>query len=345
MRIAIVNDVTLAIEAMRRVIRGSGAHEIAWTAMDGAEALDRCCRDTPDLILMDLIMPKTDGVEATRRIMACCPCAILVVTANVTDNCSKVFEAMGAGALDAVNTPVLEWPGSCKGAADLLGKIETIRKLIGAAPALRNASGYANSSPAAGDLQGRLIVIGASAGGPAALSRILGYLPASLRSPIVIVQHVDALFAPALANWLDDQTPLRVRLAQEGDYPAPGTILLAGRDQHLVVTRQRRLTYTAEPKDCSYRPSVDVFFNSVLRHWPGEVIGVLLTGMGRDGAQGLQALRLAGHPTIAQDQASSAVYGMPKAAAELRAATEVLSLDQIGLRLQSLGSQRMRIHA
>src|SRR5689334_21356169 len=99
----------LATEAMRRVIVGSGAHQIAWTAADGAQALQQCRQDTPDLILMDLIMPRMDGVEATRRIMAECPCAILVVTANVTDNCSKVFEAMGAGALDAVNTPVLEW--------------------------------------------------------------------------------------------------------------------------------------------------------------------------------------------------------------------------------------------
>jgi len=217
MRIAIVNDVTLAIEAMRRVILGSGAHEIAWTAMDGAEALDRCCRDTPDLILMDLIMPKTDGVEATRRIMACCPCAILVVTANVTDNCSKVFEAMGAGALDAVNTPVLEWPGSCKGAADLLGKIETIRKLIGVPPALRGASHPTDSSPAAGHLEGRLIVIGASAGGPAALSRILGYLPANLRAfrtgPCKLVGRSDPLAGEACPGR---------RLPCTGNHPAGG---------------------------------------------------------------------------------------------------------------------------
>jgi two-component system response regulator WspF len=345
MRIAIVNDLTLAIEATRRVILDSQSHEIAWTAADGAEAVERCHLDTPDLILMDLIMPRVDGVEATRRIMANCPCPILVVTANVTDNCSKVFDAMGAGALDAVNTPVLEWPGSCKGANDLLSKIETIRKLIGAPAAARALP--RNNDPAlpATQTEERLIVIGASAGGPAALAKILGYLPSNLRSPIVVVQHVDAQFAPALANWLDDQTPLRVRLAQQGDCPSPGTILLAGGDQHLVFSSPRRLTYTEEPKDCSYCPSVDVFFNSVVRHWPSEVIGVLLTGMGRDGALGLHALRLAGNRTIAQDQASCAVYGMPKAAVELQAATQVLGLEQIGLRLRALGSQRLRIHA
>src|SRR5579862_4997203 len=134
MRIAIVNDVSMAVEAVRRVIVTGSAHVIAWTATNGHEAVHRCLADAPDLILMDLIMPGMDGVEATRRIMAQSPCAIVVVTANVTDHCAKVFEAMGAGALDAVNTPVLEWPGSSKGAADLLAKIENIRRLIGANP-------------------------------------------------------------------------------------------------------------------------------------------------------------------------------------------------------------------
>src|SRR6266403_2896577 len=131
MRIALVNDMLLALEAMRRVIASSPAHQVAWIARDGAEAVQRCADDTPDLILMDLIMPTMDGVEATRRIMASTPCAIVVVTANVSDNTSKVFEAMGAGALDAVNTPVLASPGNGDGATALLAKIETIRKLIG----------------------------------------------------------------------------------------------------------------------------------------------------------------------------------------------------------------------
>src|SRR5512136_244387 len=127
MRIALVNDVVTAVEAMRRVVLSTREHRLAWIAHDGAEALDLCARDTPDLILMDLIMPGMDGVEATRRIMARKPCAIVVVTANVTGNSSKVFEAMGAGALDAVNTPVLGCPGASDGAKALLAKIETIR--------------------------------------------------------------------------------------------------------------------------------------------------------------------------------------------------------------------------
>src|SRR5437867_11929600 len=131
MRIAIVNDVSLAVEAMRRVVAASHQHQLAWIARDGAEAVERCADDTPDLILMDLIMPNMDGVEATRRIMASTPCAIVVVTANVNNTTSKVFEALGAGALDAVNTPVMERPNAPEGAGALLAKIETIRKLIG----------------------------------------------------------------------------------------------------------------------------------------------------------------------------------------------------------------------
>src|SRR2546423_3302550 len=137
MRIAIVNDVMMAVEPVRRVVICSSGHQLAWVALDGEDAVSRCASDTPDLILMDLIMPKMGGVEATRQIMASTPCAIVIVTANVDDNSSKVFEAMGAGALDAVNTPVLESPSATDGATALLAKIETIRKLIGAAPANR----------------------------------------------------------------------------------------------------------------------------------------------------------------------------------------------------------------
>ena len=335
MRIAIVNDVVMAVEAMRRVVTGARGHQLAWIARDGAEAVERCAGDTPDLILMDLIMPKLDGVEATRQIMARTPCAIVVVTANVSSASSKVFEALGAGALDAVNTPVLESPGTPDGASALLAKIETIRKLIGGGARKQ----FTTISPAARPAvhsQGCLVAIGASAGGPAALAKVLGDLPAQLAASVVIVQHVDLQFAQGLADWLGYQTHLEVRLAREGDCPQPGTALLAGGEDHLVFASPTRLTYIRDPVDYSYRPSVDVFFKSANRFWPGEIIGVVLTGMGRDGAEGLLALRESGYQTIAQDQASSAVYGMPKAAAELHAASEILGLDRIGPRLTDL---------
>jgi len=344
MRIAIVNDVPLAVEAVRRVVLATDEHQLAWIARDGLEAVKYCARDVPDLVLMDLIMPRMDGVEATRRIMAHSPCPIVVVTANVNDNSSKVFEAMGAGALDAVNTPVVECPGSCKGANALLAKVDTIRKLIGATGHPRRDSSGPKQPGTPLQRPHSLIAVGASAGGPAAIAEILAQLPPDFPAPIVIVQHVDPQFAQGLANWLDYQTPLQVRLAQENDHPQVGTVLLAGRESHLVFINSVRLAYTHLPTDCSYSPSVDVFFKSVDHFWPGLVVAVLLTGMGRDGAEGLRRLRSHGHHTIAQDRATSAVYGMPKIAAELRAAADILPLDQIAPRLLELVAKRSLVH-
>lgn len=183
-----------------------------------------------------------------------------------------------------------------------------------------------------------LIVLGASAGGPSALCRILQDLPSGFLASLVIVQHMDEQFAPALANWLDRQVPLRVRLALGGERPRPGSVLIAGLNRHIVLSRGGYLAYSEQPASSAYRPSIDAFFHSVNRCWPTRVIGVLLTGMGKDGAAGLKALRQSGHYTICQDQASSAVYGMPKAAAELDAAEEILPLNEIGPRLRMLAS-------
>ena len=345
MRIAIVNDVLMAVEAVRRVIAAAPGHEVAWVARDGLEAVERCSQDRPDLILMDLIMPKMDGIEATRRIMATTPCAIVVVTASVGGNSSKVFEAMGAGALDAVNTPVLESPDARQGAEALLGKIETIRKLLRPVDHHAPRDGTSHLHKAVNKPQDSLVAIGASAGGPAALAKVLSALPEDFPAPVIVVQHVDVQFAKGLGEWLDSQTKLKVRLADEGDQPVAGTVLLAGQDRHLVFTSPNNLGYTREPADCSYRPSIDVFFRSAKHFWRADLVGILLTGMGRDGAEGLRGLRNRGFHTIAQDAASCAVYGMPKAAAELHAASEILPLDKIGPHVARLISLKIRSHA
>jgi two-component system response regulator WspF len=334
-RIAIVNDVAMAVEAITRVLAGAPEHQLAWVARDGAEAVTRCASDTPDLILMDLLMPELNGVEATRRIMAATPCAILIVTASVEGHAGKVFGALGAGALDVVATPILGPDGSAGGGAALLAKIDVIGRLIGAEPA-RRAKPERAEPPSGPAREGRLVVIGASAGGPAALATILGDLPRDFPAAIVVVQHVDALFAPQMASWLNEQSVLPVRTATEGDSPQPGTILMASTNDHLTFLNSRQLGYTPEPRSHSYRPSVDVFFHSAIEHWPGEVVAVLLTGMGRDGAKGLKALRGAGVLTIAQDRATCVVYGMPKAAAELGAAAEILPLERIAPRLKEI---------
>ncbi len=333
MKIAIVNDMPLALETLRRVVVSDERHQVIWMAEDGKAAVENCARQAPDLILMDLIMPVMDGVEATRRIMRLSPCPILVVTATVTGNSAMVFEAMGAGALDAVATPVLG--GEVGRGEELLRKIERIGKITGAL----------SSSPAACATKKKvtgaharetgpcLLVIGSSTGGPQALLEILRNFPVEFSASIVLVQHMDEQFTGGLADWFAAQLRLPVRVLREGDRPRPGQVLIPSTNNHAVMRKGGTLGYSPHPKNNYYHPSVDVFFHSVARYWPGKCIGVILTGMGRDGAEGLLALRRAGHFTIAQDRESSVVFGMPGAAIELGAPAEVLPAGDIGPRI------------
>jgi two-component system, chemotaxis family, response regulator WspF len=333
-KIGIVNNRPLAVDALRRAIALKPEHQVIWVATHGNEAVELCAKTPPDLVLMDLIMPEMDGVEATRRIMATTPCPILIVTANVGANSRRAFEAMGHGAVDAVDTPGVESADRQQSVARLLAKIETVGRMLDHKRRFARVEAHRHARrPIGGD---RLVAIGASAGGPAALATVLRGLPRDFPAAIVIVQHVDEQFARGMATWLGQQSALTVKVAAEGDRLTPGAVLLAGTSNHLVFKDANRVGYEVEPTGYSYRPSVDVLFQSVSHHWPGEVIGVLLTGMGRDGAVGLRALRNQGHHTIAQDEASSAVYGMPKAAARLQAAVEILPVDRIAPRLMGI---------
>lgn len=254
MNIGIVNDLPLAVEAMRRTIALRGEHRVLWVATDGAQAVDCCIAQPPDVVLMDLIMPKFDGVEATRRIMARAPCAILVVTSSVGANAWRVYEAMGAGALDAVDTPTLGDNRLGDASQPLLAKIDQIGRLLGKPLVYRQRPGTSlrrDSLP--------FVAIGASAGGPTALATVLGKLPADFGAPIVIVQHVDQAFAHGMAEWLDGQSALTVRVVLDGDRPQAGEALMAATNDHLRLTRGGSLGYTREPADMPYRPSVDVF--------------------------------------------------------------------------------------
>ena len=338
MRIAVVSERQDSVHALQSVVDVDAAHHVAWTAASGAEAVERCGHDRPDLVLLDLLGAGLDTSETARRIMERTPCAILLVTDSVRANTARVFDAMVWGAVDAVDFPSTDTAGRTAAAAPLLAKIAMIGKLIGAAPT-SGATAVKRGTPAQ-ETAAPLIAIGASAGGPSTLIQLLHGLPASLPAAIVIVQHVDAQFAPAMAEWLERHSPWPVSLAREGDQPAAGHVLLAGTGDHLLFKTPEGLGYSRAPLDCAYRPSIDVFFDSASRLWRRRAIGVLLTGMGRDGAAGLRALRDAGHHTIAQDEKTSAVYGMPKAAAALDAAVEVLSIDRIGPRLVDLITAR-----
>jgi two-component system response regulator WspF len=344
MRIAIVNDLPLAVEALRRVVRSIPGAAVAWVARDGAEAIACCGRDRPDLVLMDLVMPGVDGVAATREIMRRSPCPVLVVTASVRGNVGKVYDALGCGALDAVATPRLGLDGNLAGAADLVRKIATVEALVAEHAATdrqqaQPAAARRATAPGAAPLP-PLVLVGASTGGPRALATVIAALPPDLAAAVIIVQHIDRLFAAGLARWLAGYSALPVVPIAAPAAPGAGTVMIAAGAGHLVLRDDRTLGFTDEPVAYAHTPSVDVFFQSVADRVRGPGCAALLTGMGRDGARGLLALRRAGFHTIAQDEATSVVWGMPRAAIAHDAACDVLPIDAIGARIAALMRRR-----
>ncbi len=322
MRIGVINDVGVVALGLSGLIERSG-DAVAWIARDGEDGLRRCREDTPELILMDLHMPVMDGVECTRRIMAECPCPILIVTSSVAGSLDMVYRAMSHGALDAVDTP--DGVGGI-GDRALLRKIATLRKLSGPVNAPSGVLKPISARPQ--PARPPLIVIGASTGGPAAVAEVMRAFDPSVA--VVVVQHVDVHFAPGLASWLTHESRFPTELATLGSRPRAGVALLAASEDHVIFDRDGAVVFTKDPADYPYRPSVDVFFRSVSAHWPVRGAAALLTGMGKDGAAGLLLLKQRGWTTFAQDAATSVVHGMPKAAAELGAATRVLPLHEIG---------------
>ncbi len=340
MRVAIVNDTRLIAEALRRHVMQE--HEVIWVASSGMQALQFCADNRPDLILMDLVMPEMDGVETTRLIMQSAPCAILIVTASPEQRTGQIFRALGAGALDVTATPVIggntgSTTGNAADSCQLLKKIKTIGRLISAPPARPHTPTPALPSAMQGGYgrtQAKVLVAnGASTGGPVPLAKLLSMWTPPADCALVLVQHIDSAFTDSFAQWLSAQISFPIEVIENNSPVTPGKILMAKTNDHLLLDERQCFCYSPEPIDYSYRPSVDVFFHGIARHWRRNAIGVLLTGMGRDGAQGLLAMRKAGKLTIAQNQASSAVYGMPRAAADIHAAEKILSLEDIGLTL------------
>jgi len=333
MKVAIVNDSKMAAEILRRIVAQLPEFTVAWTAYSGEEALSLCGQNVPDIILMDLVMPGIDGAETTRRIMQSWPCAILVVTATTAGNRNMVFEAMGNGALDAVNTPVLGPRQELDGADPLIQKLRVVSRLV------RHADGSMSSGATVGgsgnlraSTEVPVVAIGASTGGPQALADVLSHLPTGFGAAVLVVQHVDEQFTRGLATWLQNHAKIPVALAEQDARLSPGGIWLAGRSANLTYDHGFA-KYTVAREDAVYKPSIDSLFYSLAKPHRGRRVGVLLTGMGRDGAAGLLAMRNSGAITIAQDAATSVVYGMPKAAAEIDAASEVLPLSSIGPRI------------
>lgn len=347
-RVLVVEDSLTVRKRILEVLSADPDIEVIGEAEDGRRAVELCQALRPDVVTLDMMLPVMNGLAATELIMAYCPTPILVVSsATNRGELLETCEALAAGALDALEKPhggELDdaWERNLVSTIKLLSRIKVIthpRARLGSIGQAKLAGPPdAVASSRAG--QPRLIAIGVSTGGPAALVEVFRGLPRGFPLPILVVIHIGKLFASAFAEWLDGQSPIRVAYAKDGDalpVYGDGRVLLAPPEHHLVV-RQGRLRLIDEAERHSCRPSVDVLFTSLAREVGRDCAACLLTGMGKDGAEGLLAIRRAGGRTIAQDESTSVVFGMPKEAILLGAAEHVLPIDRIAQALASFAS-------
>lgn len=315
-------------------------------AADGRAGIELCRALRPDVITMDIAMPVMTGLRATEHIMAHCPTPILIVSAAESPaETAGSFAALSAGAVDVLDKPTGDeapeaWAARLRASVRMAARIRVIRHVR---PRLSRDPCIDEAPPDAKlDLAGpvQLAAIGGSAGAPAAVARILHDLPPGFSTPILLVIHISPRFSSSLSLWLDSQSALPVRVAEDGASLPERGVLTAPADRHILIERGR-LRLSAGPERHSCRPSVDVLFDSVAREIGRGSLGCLLTGMGRDGAEGLRAIRDAGGVTIAQDEATSKIYGMPREAARCGAAAHVLPLDDIARALlEAAGAPR-----
>ncbi len=345
-RVLVIEDSVTVRKHLCAVLSADQGIDVVAEAADGRQAIELCAELHPDVVTMDMMMPVMTGLAATEFIMAYCPTPILVVSSSLNrGELFKTYDALAAGALDVLEKPNGDeagddWERNLVSMVKLLSRIKVITHLRGRHQALREPAdtlapvGHART---VGTNRCDVIAIGASTGGPGAIIEVLRGLPSAFAIPILFVLHISKPFAAAFADWLDGQSAHRVAYATDGQAvsSAAGRVIMAPPDQHMVVKNGRvRLTDDAERHSC--RPSVDVLFESLAGEFGPSATGCILTGMGHDGAAGLLALRRAGALTIAQDEATSVVYGMPREAVLLGAAQRVLPLGDIGLALGSL---------
>jgi two-component system, chemotaxis family, protein-glutamate methylesterase/glutaminase len=336
-RILVVEDSLTVRKRLCQILTADPEIELVGEVEDGKRAIELCRGRRPDAISMDMMLPVMSGLAATEYIMAHCPTPILVVSSSTNrGELFKTYDALAAGAVDVLekpngDEPDGDWERRYVAALKLVSKIRVITHLRARLTAPGGIPAVAKGSSAATGAKCQIVAIGASTGGPGAIVEVLRGLPADFRLPVLFVLHINAPFAAAFADWLDGQTNRRVVYPNDGDpvAAAAGRVVVAPADRHLVV-RGGRLWLTQEPERHSCRPSVDTLFESVAKEYGATAAACLLTGMGRDGAVGLLAIRNAGGATIAQDEASSVVYGMPREAVGLGAAKRVLPLAEIG---------------
>jgi two-component system chemotaxis response regulator CheB len=332
LRVLVVEDSLTIRRRLIEVLGSAPDFEVVAEAADGSQAIELCATHRPDVVTMDMMLPGINGLGATEHIMAHCPTPILVVSSSFNrGELFRTYDALSAGAVDMIEKPTgREEPGVWERAfLSALRIVARVRVITHPRARLQARRSTVASFPGSGARDPALVAIGASTGGPSALVEVLGALPKDLSVPVLVVLHLGAPFAGAFAEWLSQQIGRDARYAIGGERlgSLAGRIVLAPPDRHLVV-RDGTLLLTDADERHSCRPSVDVLFESLVTEGSG-VAACLLTGMGKDGALGLLALRRGGALTIAQDEATSIVYGMPREAALIGGASRVLPLSRI----------------
>lgn len=336
-RVMVVEDSPTARALMVEILQSDPDIDVVGEATHGAEAVEMSGKLRPDLITMDIHMPVMDGFTATKHIMARSPTPIIIVSSSMSGpDVEHSLNAIQAGALMLLPKP--DNPASARfdyrrnelvTMAKAMASVKVVRRWTSApaAPPVRHTS---HSGPI------RIVAIAASTGGPAALHRIFTSLPRDFRLPIVVVQHITAGFIGGLADWLRGSCPLNVTVAEHGEELRGGQVYLAPDTRHLGVTSSGRVAISDDAPRNGFRPSADYLFQSVAAAYGSSVAGVVLTGMGADGVEGLRDVKAAGGHVLAQDEASSIVYGMPKEAVAAGVVDAVLALDDIAPRLVHL---------
>ena len=329
-KILLADDSSLIRHVLTDMLQETHDIKVVGGACNGLEAVGLTLTLKPDLVIMDLLMPVMDGLDAIQEIMAGIPTPVLVLSAAVdAPEVDRAFNAIRRGALDVMEKPTLNTPGALEDFARRL--VEKVRLLSGIRvirhPRRRSQPQAAAEIGASGPSP-KVLAIGASTGGPKAVMSLLKSLPADFGAAVFVVQHIADGFAKGFATWLDRECAIRVKLAEDGAKYLPGEAVVAPDGRHMTLSEGRIKLTNDAPVNCC-RPSIDVFFTSLAQDPCDQVVSLLLTGMGKDGAQGLLRIKERGGTTMVQDEVSCAVFGMPKAAINLQAVDQVLHLDNM----------------
>jgi two-component system, chemotaxis family, protein-glutamate methylesterase/glutaminase len=355
-RVLLAEDSPTVRHYLTNLINETPGFRVVGTARDGEEAIALVHELKPDVVSMDIRMPRMDGLEATRRIMAQCPTPVVVVSGMLENEVDLSFQALQAGALAVVEKPpdkrdptFADKRRQMMKTLLAMSSVKVIQRRELSFERITSAPVPPSSLPTTGTLRNRaldmarpapeIVAIGASAGGPSALISLLNGMPTAFNLPIVVVQHIPNEFVNGLARWLRKSIPFPLELASDNMLLKPGNVYLSPGTAHLTVTRQLQglsVRLIKEQGTHRYQPSVDMLFSSVAMTSGAKGVGIILTGMGDDGAEGLLLMKRTGARTFAQDEASSTVFGMPGAAIERGGVEQVLSLTMLATAIRNL---------